>query len=304
MSRNRIVILFPGQGSFVKGKNYEILNTPYARELDGKAKEVLGESLIEKIRNISDEDLRRTAVMQPVIFFLGLLTFLILKEEGGLFFVGAAGHSLGEVTALTASGFFSVKDGFSLVMQRAGLMEKECRKHLTGMLAVIGSNPLKLSGIAGTYGVFPANINSENQVVFAGELENLNAFREEVQKSGYRSVFLKVEGAFHTPFMENASIRFRSALDKVKLNKGSFPVFSNVDGKEYNLENLKDNLARQISSPVRWIDCMDRLNSLRPDIWVEACPGNVLYKFIPEDHFGDIVRIEDIDSINNLIKGA
>lgn len=298
--RKKVVFLFPGQGSLKDAKNSELLKTTYAVELDKKAQAVIGESIIEKILEASEEDYSKTVFSQPATFFLGLLSYLIAKEEKEIYVVAAAGHSLGELVALTASGFFDISTAFYLVAQRARLMEMCCKKELSSMLAVIGSNPASLASLSGSYGVYPANFNSKNQVVFAGTLENLNRFKEEVQRIGYRTVYLKVEGAFHSPLMDYASHQFGITLKKQRIGFGTFPVIANIDAKPYTREDLVEKLSRQISSPVRWVDVIDRLTNYMPDIWVEAYPGNVLLKLLPDDVKGKRIAIRSLEDFERF----
>lgn len=248
------------------------------------------------IKNAETDDFTKTSFSQPATFFLSLLSFLILKEEKEVFIVGAAGHSLGEITALTASGFFDIQTGFLIVNNRARAMEMACRQNLGSMLAVIGPSPVTLSRIAGKHGVYVANINSKNQVVFAGPIEGLKNFREEVINLGYKAIYLKVEGAFHTPLMDTAAIEFKKFLTGIKAGYGTFPVISNVDGRPYEENNVIEKMIRQINSPVRWVDCVDSLENLKPDFWVEAYPGNILLKLLPEDVKGKRVGLTDMKS--------
>ncbi|MCX7832350.1 MAG: ACP S-malonyltransferase [Actinobacteria bacterium] len=298
--RKRIVLLFPGQGTLKKGTGADLLETKYAIELDRKASSVIGFSLIEKIMQATEDDYSRTVFVQPATFFLSLLSYIILKEESEVFVVGAAGHSLGELTALTASGFFEIQTGFQLVLHRAKFMESCCRKELSSMVAVIGDNPLSLSSIAGYYGVYLANINSNQQVVFAGPVEGLKHFKDRVQELGYRAIYLNVEGAFHTPLMDEASTNFRLFLKKQKIGYNSFPVISNFDGKPYDRNNLIEKLSRQISSPVRWVDCIETLSFFDPDCWVETFPGNVLLRMLPPEIPGERIAIRSLSDIEKL----
>lgn len=271
-----MVLLFPGQGSLRDLASADILKTTYAYELDRKAQAYLGESILKAIQNSSESSFRKTSFAQPVTFFLGLLTYLILKEELDVYFAGASGHSLGELTALTSSGFFDIKTGFFLVGQRARLMEICVRETPSEMVAVIGEHPEALAEISVNYGVFPANFNGSHQVVYGGPIEGIEIFKDEARRLGYRVVPLPVQGAFHTKYMEYAATEFKKVLESQKIGNGAFPVISNVDGMPYSNENLVDKLSRQISSPVLWTECLKCLNNLKPEVWIEVFPGTVL----------------------------
>lgn len=300
LQRKRVVVIFPGQGSIKTKDNIDLLKSSFALELDAKAQNVLGTSVLKMIQDASPEDILRTSYAQPITFFMGLLSFMILKEEKGVYVVGAAGHSLGELTALTASGYFDIPTGFFIISQRARAMEAACRKNLGSMLAVIGESPLSLSRLAGKFGVYVANINSATQVVYAGSIESLKRFREEANSLGYKTIYLKVEGAFHTPLMEDAASEFKKAIQNVKVSKGSFPVISNVDGLPYEENNVIEKLVKQIYSPVRWTECIEYLDNLNPSVWIEAYPGNVLIKLLPENIEAKKIGIKDLSSYDEI----
>lgn len=278
----------------------ELLKTSKAKNLDTLFREINGFSIIDFLKEAASDELKKTTISQPLMFFLGLLSFEILKEEADIYVAGAGGHSLGEITALTAAGVFSYEDGFFLVNQRARFMDMACRKELTGMVAVIGDNPEGLSNIAAKYGVYAANFNSDSQVVYGGSLDGLNLFRDDVTRYGYRTVFLRVQGAFHTPYMEEASSQFHLVLSKIKINPPVFPVVSNVDGEIHDLKQLKEKLARQIDSPVRWKNCVETLSKLSPDFWVETCPGNLLIKMLPDSIPGQRLSLTSIHDFEKV----
>lgn len=300
--RADVVFLFQGQGAQKRNICADFLNTLYAQNLDASAKEVLGYSILDVVRGESDEDLRKTTVAQPVMFFLGYLSYIMMIENFPLRIVAAGGHSLGEITALAAAKVFSFTEGLWIVSQRARFMESACKKHLGGMLAVIGESPEKLSSIASEEGVFAANFNSSNQVVYAGELKRLEKFREKILPLGYKSVFLSVEGAFHTPYMEEAANSFSSFIKRLSFGNPIFPVVSNVTGKFHTFDRLKDLLGLQISSPVRWTECMKTLMTKNPDLWVESCPGKILIKFLPEEAKGEKISLTGRESIEECRK--
>jgi [acyl-carrier-protein] S-malonyltransferase len=300
LQRKQLVLLFPGQGSIKDVRDIDFLNTKYALELDSKAQSVLGESIIEKIKNSTNSDWTKTSFVQPATFFLSLLSFYVLKEEVDVYVLAAAGHSLGELTALTASGFFDVKTAFRLVAKRGLLMEQCCRKYLTGMLAVVGENPYLLFEIATKIDVFVANLNSPTQVVFAGELEKLKYFAETVKDLGYKTIYLKVQGAFHTPYMQEAAEAFQEELLKYEINSGSFPVYANIDASVYTIDDAREKLSNQIASVVRWTEIIEKLRKLNPQYWVEAFPGTVLLKMLPPELPGEKIGLKTLKDIYNL----
>lgn len=302
MKRVDTIFLFQGQGAQGKGVCSDFLSTLYAKDLDASAKEVLGYSILELISNGNDENLRKTTISQPVMFFLGYLSFTIMVENFPLRIIAAGGHSLGEITALAAAKVFSFSDGLWIVSQRARFMESACRKNLAGMLAVIGENPEKLVSVASETGVYAANFNSNDQVVYAGELKKLDKFREKILPLGYKSVFLKVEGAFHTPYMEEAASSFSSFIKRLSFGSPIFPIVSNMTSKFHTPDRIKDLLGLQISSPVRWTECMKTLMDENPELWVETCPGKILIRFIPTDATGKRVSMTGNETLEECQK--
>ncbi len=302
MRRINTVFLFQGQGAQERGICSDILSTLYANDLDASAKEVLGYSILEVITSGNSENLRKTTISQPVMFFLGYLSYKIMVENLPLRIIAAGGHSLGEITALAAAKVFSFSDGLWIVSQRARFMESSCRKNLGGMLAVIGENPEKLVSIASEEGVYAANFNSNEQVVYAGELKKLDKFRERILPLGYKSVFLKVEGAFHTPYMEEAASSFSSFIKRLSFSSPIFPVVSNVTGKFHTPDRIKDLLGLQISSPVRWTECVKTLMNENPELWVETCPGKILSRFIPSEATGKRISLTGNEALEECKK--
>ena len=303
--RVRVAFLFPGQGSQHPGMCSDLFGTVYAANLDAAAREVLGFSLIERIENARDEELMETALAQPALYFVGYLSYLLVVEKYNVVPVGAAGHSLGELTALAAARVFSFGDGLALVRERARLMDEACRETLGGMVAVIGDGVQSLVKLAPKHGVYPANFNASNQIVFAGELRRLDEFRAEAAQLGFRAVMLKVSGAFHSPYMEKASSGLAGVVGRMKLSRPAFPVMSNATGEDYQSKRLADLVALQVSSPVRWTGCLESLAERNPEIWVEACPGKTLLRMVPEEYGGRRIALRgraDYEELAEAVK--
>lgn len=288
----RVALLFPGQGAQAPGMCDDLLGTVYAASLDAAAREVLGYSLVARIREATEEELKETTLAQPALYFVGYLTYVLLTEKYDTVVVGAAGHSLGEITALAAARVFTFEDGLRLVAERAKAMEKACRERLGGMVAVIGDGAHAATGLAAKYGVYAANFNAENQIVFAGELKRLDEFRQALAGAGFRAVLLKVSGPFHSPYMEGASRELGGFVGRMRLARPAFPVMSNVTGEPYDPRRTADLIVRQVSSPVRWTNCVQALATRKPEVWVEACPGRTLTRLLPAGLEGERVAID------------
>lgn len=298
--RTNIAILFSGQGAQKKGICSELLKNVFAKNLDAMAKEVLGYSVIEKIYHGSESELSKTVVAQPVMYFLGYLSYILITENIAVRVLCAGGHSLGEITALAAARVFSFSEGMLIVKKRSLYMEDACKKSLGGMLAVIGESIRRLVPLASRFGVFPANFNSSDQIVFSGELKKLDSFRSKVSELGYRSVLLKVEGAFHSPYMEEASSKFAAFIQKIKFETPVFPVTSNVTGDYHTPDRMKELLSMHISSPVSWVNCVESLSTKEPSVWFETCPGKILLRMLPDKIQGKRIGLKDIKSLEEL----
>lgn len=270
--------LFPGQGAQHPGMAKELYeSSTEARELMEKANEILGFRITDIMFDGTEDDLKATRVTQPAIF----LHSAALALCGGIGKADmAAGHSLGEFSALVAAGAVSFEDGLKLVAARASAMQKCCEAVPGGMAAVIGMPNEKVedicAGIDGT--VVPANYNSDGQLVISGTVEAVAAACEALKAAGAkRALPLGVGGAFHSPLMEPARAELAKAIEATEVRAPEFPVYQNVSAcAETDPARIKENLLKQLTSPVRWTQSVRAMLADGASDFLEIGPGTVL----------------------------
>jgi [acyl-carrier-protein] S-malonyltransferase len=300
-----IAMLFPGQGSQSVGMGkdfYDSGDTPACRELFDKADKILGRSLTRIIFDGPIEELTKTHNTQPALFAVEAVIADLLSARG-IAPIVAAGHSLGEYSALYAAGAVSFEDGLRLVAARGEAMAEAGAASPGAMAAVLGMERGKIADvISGVKSgvVVTANENAPEQTVISGEAGAVNEACGLLKAAGAkRAMPLPVSGAFHSPLMQPAAEKLAKALESVKFSAPRCPVIANVTAKpETDPAVLKDLLIKQLVSPVRWVDSMKALSELSPPHCAEVGPGAVLKglakKCAPE------MNILTCDSVNNL----
>lgn len=273
--------VFPGQGAqFVgMGKDLYESNKP-AQLFYDKANEVLGYRITDIMFGGTDEELKQTKVTQPAVFIHSVVTALCLDDYKPDM---VAGHSLGEFSALTAAGALTFEDGLRLVYARAMAMQKACEAAPSTMAAVIGIADETIEkicaevSIAGNV-VVPANFNSPGQVVISGNVEAVKEACAKLKEAGAkRALPLAVGGAFHSPLMEMARVKLAKAIEAAPVSKPMCPVYQNVDALPHtDPKEIKDNLLKQLTSPVRWTQSVINMLNDGMTEFVECGPGQVL----------------------------
>lgn len=275
--------VFPGQGAQFTGMGKDLYEKyPLAKELFEKANDILGFRITDIMFEGSEEDLRQTKVTQPAIF---LHSVILAKVLGNDFQAEmTAGHSLGEFSALTASGALNFEDGLRLVYARAIAMQKACEAEPSTMAAILGLDDAKVEEVLSSIDdvVVPANYNSPGQLVISGSMSGIEKACEALKAAGAkRALPLKVGGAFHSPLMEPARIELANAIEQTKFNTPICPIYQNVDGKPYtNPEQIKLNLISQLTSPVKWTQTVMQMTADGATHYTELGPGNVLQGLI------------------------
>lgn len=275
----KIAHIFPGQGSQFPGMGREIFeSSPKARNLMEKACEVLGFPITDIMFGGSEEDLKATEVTQPAVFLHSVALALCNGTLPGPDIV--AGHSLGEFSALVAAGAMDFEDGLKLVAIRAKAMQKCCDAHPGAMAAIIALSDSRVEEICGTVDgiVVAANFNSDGQVVISGEKEAVAAACTALKEAGAkRALPIPVGGAFHSPLMEPARAELAKAIDATVIRTPRCPVYQNVSAlPETDPQRIKDNLLRQLTSPVRWTQSVRGMLSDGAARFIEIGPGKVL----------------------------
>jgi [acyl-carrier-protein] S-malonyltransferase len=251
---------------------------PLAKELFDKADEILGYKITQIMFEGTDEQLKQTKVTQPAVFLHSVISALCMGEDFKPDM--AAGHSLGEFSALTACGCLSFEDGLKLVYARAMAMQKCCESSPGSMAAVLALDDKAIEDIcAQTEGtVVAANYNCPGQVVISGEVAAVQAACERLKEAGARRALpLPVGGAFHSPLMEPARVELAQATEKTEFHIPLCPIYQNVDAKAYtDPEKIKTNLLAQLTSPVRWTESVRNMAADGMTEFTECGPGKVL----------------------------
>ena len=262
-----------------------------------RANDVLGFRITDIMFEGTDEDLRATRVTQPAIF---LHSVVLAACYPGFAPDMVAGHSLGEFSALAASGAVAFEDALKLVYIRATEMQKCCEKVPGTMAAIIGLPNEKVeelcSGIGGV--VVPANYNCDGQVVISGEKEAIAAACAAAKEAGAkRALPLSVGGAFHSPLMEPARIELGKAIEATEVKAPVCPIYQNVSAKpETDPVVIKDNLLRQLTSPVKWTQSVQNMIADGAGYFMEIGPGAVLQGLVKRISGGE-VTIEGITTV-------
>lgn len=278
-----IGVLFPGQGSQYPGMGKEVYdNYERMRELYQQAEEISGTDWAKVTFESTKEELKQTENTQPAIFLNSIAYSSLLKGEYN--YIGAAGHSLGEYTALYETGVLSFEDALKAVCKRGELMGSI--EGAGGMLAVIGA---KLDDIeesiqeVSSKGIINvANYNSPIQVVVSGEENLLPIFEENLlDRTRAKVIELPVSAAFHSPLMEDAASDMKKVIEQLEFNKPKIPYFSNVTGKKVtDPDRIRELLEEQILSPVKWIDVVKNMKEEDIEFFVEIGPGKVLKNLV------------------------
>jgi len=299
---NKVALLFAGQGAQSVGMGHDLAEQfPGAAELFQQVDEILGRKLSEITWNGPIEELTKTSNCQPALFVHGLACLSVLRELAGNFPIGgAAGLSLGEITAYAAAGTFDFVSGVKLVQRRGELMDEACAATNGVMAAMIGADENVVRQLAADEDVDIANINAPGQIVISGEVAKVEAAVGVAREYGIRrATLLNVAGAYHSRLMESAYERLGAALQHVTVQPPRFPVISNVTGEEVETPiEIRRTLQDQVTGTVRWADCMERLAGLGCDLFIELGPGGVLAGLLRRTRKdADVMSVSDAESV-------
>lgn len=276
--------VFPGQGAQFVGMGKDLYESnSEAKQLFEKANEILGFRITDLMFAGTDEDLKQTKVTQPAVFLHSVILAKTLGDDFKPEMV--AGHSLGEFSALAASGALSFEDALVLVSKRAQAMQKACEATPSTMAAILALPDEKVEEICASITddiVVAANYNSPGQVVISGTIPAIDRACELALAAGAkRAIKLKVGGAFHSPLMEPARAELAEAIEATTFNQPACPIYQNVNAQaQTDPETIKKNLVAQLTSPVRWTQTVENMLADGADHFIELGPGNVLQGLI------------------------
>ena len=281
--KSKIAYVFPGQGSQVVGMGKDLYdNFPSARKVFAEADDALGFSLSKMCFEGTTEDLALTANTQPAILTCSIAAFRAMISEGFANPDFVAGHSLGEYSALVAANAISFKDAVQTVRKRGTYMQKAVPVGVGAMAAILGTDLETIQSVCDEVAngqiCSPANINSPNQIVIAGNAEAIDRACELLKERGAkRAIKLNVSAPFHCALMMPAQLKLHADLVDLKYNDLTFPIIENVSG-DLNSSGTRvcEALTQQVSNPVRWLQSVENLVKLGVETFVEVGAGKIL----------------------------
>ena len=300
------VALFPGQGSQSIGMMQNLASNPLIKKTFDEASDILNTNFWDMV-NIENTDINQTINTQPLMLAAGIATWRVLKESNINHPSFAAGHSLGEFTALVAAEVFSFENGLHIVKKRAELMQNAVPSDEGAMAAILGlkdSEVINLCNNLKEKGVIEAvNFNSPGQVVVAGEKTIIDTSLEVFKEAGAkRAIILPVSVPSHCSLMKEAAVEFKEFLSTISFLKPIFPVVQNFEAIPYDdEEKIKEGLFHQLFNPVRWTQSMEFMSEKKLNIFLEIGPGKVLTslsKRINRD--SNNISIDSMESIENF----
>ena len=271
--------VFPGQGAQFVGMGKDLYdNSTEAKELFEKANDILGFRITDIMFAGTDEELKQTKVTQPAVFLHSVILAKVLGSDFKPAMV--AGHSLGELSALVASGSIQFEDGLKLVSARALAMQEACEAEPSTMAAILGLEDAVVEKVCEEVDgvVVAANYNCPGQLVISGAIPAVETACEKLTEAGAkRAIILPVGGAFHSPLMEPAREKLAAAIEATEFNTPSCPVYQNVTALAVTEPSeIKQNLIAQLTAPVRWTQIMQNMIAASCTSATEVGPGRAL----------------------------
>lgn len=307
---NKIAFVFPGQGAqYVSMAMDFVEEQPELKEILNKFDQDNGVELYRIMSAGPDSDLTDTKFTQPAILFHSIAAWKTLTSKLNITPKFVAGHSLGEFTSLVANGVLSLSDAMYLVHRRGQFMIDANEGKPFAMAAIMGIDSQTVTEIckeaeaAGI--VIPANFNSPVQTVISGSKAGVEKAMEIAKNKGAkRAIPLNVGGPFHSPLIEKAGFWLKEEMEKISFTESKVPVVSNVDALPHtSIDQIKDNLAKQVTSSVRWIESVEYMINSGIELFVEFGPQKVLSGMIKKiDKNISVVNVDKFEDIENAIE--
>lgn len=275
--KNMKAYVFPGQGAQFSGMGKDLYeNSPKAKALFDQANEILGFGITDIMFEGTADELKETKVTQPAVFIHSVISALVADEFTPDM---VAGHSLGEFSALVASGAMTFEDGLRLVYKRALAMQKACEVNPSTMAAILGLSDEQVESLCeGIEGVVAANYNCPGQLVISGSKEGIEAACVAAKEAGAkRALPLPVGGGFHSPMMEPARVELAAAIEATTFSTPVCPIYQNVTAQPTtDVAVIKENLIAQLTAPVKWTQIVEHMVADGATDFIECGPGKVL----------------------------
>lgn len=271
----KVAFVFAGQGAQYPGMGRDLYETSPAARIVMDAAEMIRPGTLDMCFSGDKAELSQTINTQPCLYMVDYVCAWALREAG-IEADCVAGFSLGEVAAAAFAGMMTFEEGFRLVVRRAELMQACAGKHPGGMAAVLKLMPERVEEIcAGFPEAWPVNYNCPGQIVVACRMEDMDAFMAAVKAAGGRAMKLNVSGAFHSPYMKEASEGLKEYLSRHPLKEAEIPVYANRTAQPY-AGDLNGLLSSQASSPVRWQQTVENMKNAGVTSFVEVGAGTTL----------------------------
>jgi len=279
----QVVLYFPGQGAQQLGMLADLAEQyPIVKETFEQASQAINLDLWSLVQSGPAEELNLTYNTQPILVTASAAIWRIIQQEVGsdINIIAAAGHSVGEYSALFAAGILSLEDAVRLVKKRGELMDTAVPAGEGGMAAILGLDKVQIQAVcteASTAGIVePANFNAPGQIVIAGTAAGIKQACIVAKEAGAkRALPLQVSGPFHSSLMRQAAEPFLSALENVTWSEASFDVYHNANNAVSTVDEMKQRLVEQLYSPVNWIGAVEA-SCKGADLAIEVGPGKVL----------------------------
>ena len=306
-----VAFIFPGQGSQYVGMGKELFeNFSVAKKIFEEADDTLHFSISRLCFEGPEEALKLTENTQPAVLTTSIAALKVLQAEKGMAPQFTAGHSLGEYSALVASGALSFSEAVKTVRLRGKFMQEAVPVGEGAMAAVLGMEREQVEKICEEVSsgeiLTPANFNSPGQIVIAGHSKAVERAIERVKQEGKKAVLLPVSAPFHSPLMKPAGERLGKALEEISIANLKIPVVTNVEA-EINTakERVKELLVAQVSSPVRWEESMRKMIEKGIEQVLEVGPGKVLSGLMKRiDGRVESKNLEDLQTLKSLEHSA